>query len=109
MICSYCNTSCTQYEWNISQEEHWTCQSCNCYFRKKDNVYDLILFRRTINNKDYDARLHIVSNKFEILEWIRDDFMSMWFGDLIFSLNFIPDHITPQNIENKIKTYLIFS
>ena len=109
MKCIYCNVSCSQYKWDLSQQEHWSCQTCNCSFRKKDDVQDLILFRRTINFKDYDARLHVIANQFEIIEWVRDDESSMWYGKMIFSLKFIPDHITPQNIENKIKTYLIFS
>lgn len=104
MICKYCNN-----EMRRNGDPGWHyCQTCN--YNCRHNTHDPTLtiqeeiYVRIFNDREYHLFIDYGMNKCRLYEWPLQN--RAFNKDLL-----VIDHmiqVTPQTVENKIKTYLLF-
>lgn len=107
MKCHYCQRECVD---NESTNTYCYCYHCHVnYSLTLQLIVDMVIFRNP-QMPDYRLVLHL-SDK-ETLLLYRDDspFISnMDDPQIVVKLQFIMENVTPQNVQDKIKTMLVFS
>jgi hypothetical protein len=109
MNCPYCNTPTKEA---ARHGYNWRCGSCKIYFRVDEGKTHLINFDITLGDKHYELIMKPLDNKTRLIYW--EPYAGPWFGgvepdlprvllDLDTLLN-----VNPDNLEQKLKTLLMF-
>jgi transcription elongation factor Elf1 len=108
--CRYCNRRCTNYSLADDWTDYWKCDSCNVSYEHRYNPglpdTQIINMYTTINN-----RLHVMRQFMDQIKTSIEILPDNVNGAIIAAQEFpfLFPNINPSNIQNKIKTYLIFS
>jgi hypothetical protein len=91
MNCQFCNKLC-----NIISDTWYQCQTCNTDF----HPHAIVIYTH-INDKPYSVKLHKSGPiKLSISSAYQDPMITLADGG---------ENITPQNVNEKLKLYLLFS
>lgn len=109
--CKFCNNFCGNIKWTGSDtHEHWACQNCMTEYKLRNSQppIEVIDLYTRLNEHVYFISLITHQQKTEIYKMlpITDD--DQFYPELISKIDALAD-VNPSNVNNKLKTYLIFS
>ncbi len=125
MTCQYCDNTCIKGSKDRKRYWWWECKPCKVNFLTSlKGTIDIIEFEsKEENDKFYTLHITIKKNRTEIWSWAKYIKPPTNYGTFIKSKNnqskqfYTSDfiigfdqllEITPQNLESKMKTYLLF-
>jgi hypothetical protein len=102
MFCPYCNQNMIQHDVAL---EYWTCAACRVEGQSSKDVEFIWIFCN-IKGQEYSVCLDSITNNTRVTQWERtaDGF---GVGTTIVMVPILLD-ITPSNIEQKLKLYMVF-
>lgn len=111
--CQFCRDYCFHLteNYNPKCQETYRCNDCKIFYTLRDNKIHMIQFAAKIKNKYYCLEIMCNDNKTYLREVELDSDEGQTYtldNKIILELNTIPQNISPTNIEDKIKTFLVF-
>lgn len=105
--CQFCNNFCIRGDKNIENNRWWKCEECRInYLISFDGKIDTANFRSSnISNEFYTIRILFKEEESTIHFWTKKD--TYYSATSVVTLNSIIN-ITPENMQDKLKTYLLF-
>lgn len=107
--CIFCNTRCRYSQ----HDDSFYCVSCNVEYWGEEDYLNRMKFRATIKDVRYELLVDINNNKTRLGYWDEYKGYSPGLEPDIFKVitEFKPvmNGVTPENVEDKIKTLLVFS
>jgi hypothetical protein len=93
--CLYCQDNIKPHYLSETRD-YFFCKSCKCHFIRQDNILVKIEIDTIINDKNYTVQLDLIKNKTLLI----CGYVILSFEQCLF--------ISPTNINNKVKTWLMF-
>lgn len=106
--CQFCGEYCNYLNFGVSYE-HWKCNDCKIEYqlRASNPPHKIINFYAKFNEIIYCFALIEHESKSKIYKISQSEEMDYEESEIICEINQLPN-ITPQNLEFKLKTYLLF-
>lgn len=118
-ICHFCQQSCKRRKTKMSKNRYWhICKTCNVgHLVSLQGVLFITDLELKVDPNRYHVSIDYDSNQSNIEYWTPENWVSDRTGkkytryivQKLLTLDFCIKDLTPLNIKDKIKTYLLFS